>query len=351
MPDGEHGGMVTDDAGTSGLRIPAAALKDLYVPSPALYWADLLVSAGAGWVAFAVACASHNDLLTMASLVLSILLLYRAHLFIHELSHAARRIPGFSPVWNLVAGFPLLVPSCFAVGVHAHHHNRRIYGTARDPEYLPFAFSRLLILRFVLLTLTFPELMALRFLLAAPVAMLIPSLQRFLERKATSLAMNPLFVREVREAEHRTIMLQQAGLLALWVPFLGLLGSGILPVSVGWCWLAMATGASFLNGIRTLGAHDYLGKGPEFDRLGQVHDSIDIPGRWWTGLWAPVGHRYHALHHLVPALPYHNLGIAYQRLAAANALASPLAVSQRDSLLGTIAKLWSRAGGTVRDPA
>jgi fatty acid desaturase len=43
-------------------------------------------------------------------------------------------------------------------------------------------------------------------------------------------------------------------------------------------------------------------------------DSIDTPGAVWTELWAPVGLRYHALHHYFPGIPYHNLGLAYRRL-------------------------------------
>ena len=35
-----------------------------------------------------------------------------------------------------------------------------------------------------------------------------------------------------------------------------------------------------------------------------------------AGLWAPVGLRYHALHHLLPSLPYHSLGEAHRRLSA-----------------------------------
>ena len=31
-------------------------------------------------------------------------------------------------------------------------------------------------------------------------------------------------------------------------------------------------------------------------------------------MWAPVGLRYHALHHLFPTLPYHNLKAAHEYL-------------------------------------
>jgi fatty acid desaturase len=52
------------------------------------------------------------------------------------------------------------------------------------------------------------------------------------------------------------------------------------------------------------------------DREGQLRDSIDTPGAVWTELWAPVGLRYHALHHYFPGIPYHNLRKAWQRLSA-----------------------------------
>ncbi|SKU50818.1 putative fatty acid desaturase [Mycobacteroides abscessus subsp. abscessus] len=34
-------------------------------------------------------------------------------------------------------------------------------------------------------------------------------------------------------------------------------------------------------------------------------------------LWAPVGLRFHAVHHFFPQLPYHQLGEARRRLMAA----------------------------------
>ena len=67
---------------------------------------------------------------------------------------------------------------------------------------------------------------------------------------------------------------------------------------------------SFFNTLRVLGAHEYESDGQPRDRFEQLQDSIDTPGGPWTELWAPVGLRYHALHHYFPGIPYHNLGKA-----------------------------------------
>ena len=81
-------------------------------------------------------------------------------------------------------------------------------------------------------------------------------------------------------------------------------------------WCGVSACAALVNALRTLGAHHYESTGTPLDREGQLIDSIDTPGAWWTGLWAPVGLRYHALHHYFPGIPYHNLGTAYRRLIA-----------------------------------
>lgn len=322
-----------------------STLHDLQTPSPTIYWSDLLASAAAGWGAFAVACTVGNGRIAAIAAALAIVLLYRAYLFIHELSHAARHIPGFVGAWNVVAGFPLLVPSCMAVGVHAAHHRPSTYGTAEDPEYLPFGRSRAHILRFLAVCFAFPWLMALRFLVAGPVGLFVPPLRRALERHATSLAMNASYVRTVSAGERRTIFRQQVGLLALWVPLLLLLGMGIWPLRVALVWATVATGVALINGVRTLAAHHYESDGSVRNREEQWADSIDIPGSWWTTIWAPVGHRYHALHHYVPGLPYHNLAAAYRRLSASAAPgggATPGDVSP--GLKASLLRLWSSAG-------
>jgi hypothetical protein len=75
--------------------------------------------------------------------VLAALALYRALLFIHELTHIHKNaLPGFRLVWNLLVGIPMLTPSFMYEGVHTLHHARTRYGTAEDPEYLPLALMK-----------------------------------------------------------------------------------------------------------------------------------------------------------------------------------------------------------------
>src|SRR5690606_21636596 len=110
------------------------------------------------------------------AIVVAALALYRALLFIHELTHLREgALPGFAAAWNLVVGIPLLVPSFTYVGVHLDHHRRSIYGTSADPEYLPLAAGPRRRLVWLLVETAFlPCVFALRFLALAPIGLLVP---------------------------------------------------------------------------------------------------------------------------------------------------------------------------------
>src|SRR4029077_16777418 len=82
-------------------------------------------------------------------------------------------------------------------------------------------------------------------------------------------------------------------------------------------YMAILQPIAIVNSRRTRAAHRYHTDGNTRGKHDQVLDSVDIPGGVYSALWAPVGLRYHALHHHFPTIPYHNLGAAYARLTAA----------------------------------
>jgi fatty acid desaturase len=89
-----------------------------------------------------------------------------------------------------------------------------------------------------------------------------------------------------------------------------------LPLRFFVFWYAVSASISLINSLRTLAAHAYRSDGTPLSREDQLRDSVDSPAPLWGALWAPVGLRFHALHHYFPGIPYHNLGEAYRRLTA-----------------------------------
>jgi fatty acid desaturase len=72
-----------------------------------------------------------------------------------------------------------------------------------------------------------------------------------------------------------------------------------------------------LNYVRNLVAHHYQSDGRPSSYVEQLGDSVNIEGvPVFTELFFPLNLRYHALHHLFPTLPYHNLPQAHRRLLA-----------------------------------
>ncbi len=87
--------------------------------------------------------------------------------------------------------------------------------------------------------------------------------------------------------------------------------------------------------------------------LDQLLDSINYPHRpFLSALWAPLGLRFHALHHVFPSLPYHNLDQAHRRLMAELPADSPYRLTESPSLTASIVQLWqtSLAAGKEASP-
>jgi len=95
-----------------------------------------------------------------------------------------------------------------------------------------------------------------------------------------------------------------------------------------------------LNQARTLVAHLWENEGETMTVTGQYLDSVNVPPPGWvTVLWAPVGLRYHALHHLLPSLPYHALTEAHRRLCAELGAGSTYARSNYPGLFPLLGRL------------
>jgi len=291
-------------------------VRDLHKVSRTIFWSDLILSAVVGWGAFAAAVALPIFSVPMlVATFVAVFCLYRGLCFIHEISHQNRRtLPGFEAVYNALVGFPFLMPSFVYVGVHQSHHKLTTYGTDQDPEYLPFAKSWLMTTVFALEGFAIPAALLLRFLVLTPAGWLSSRFQRWLVVHASSLTMNVKYRRDATPELMKVVRRDSLIIFAGWSGFIALALAGQLPWRFFGVWFLVCSIASFINSLRTLGAHAYESSGEQMDRMGQLRDSIDTPGAFWTELWAPVGLRYHALHHYFPGIPYHNLPEAYRRL-------------------------------------
>lgn len=325
-------------------------VADLHAPNVRVYWSDLLITSAVGWVAFRFGMvAAPFSPIQGAALVIASFALYRSLCFIHELTHLRRgSVRGFETAWNLLVGAPLLMPSFAYVGVHQNHHNLSTYGTVEDPEYLPFSSSHWISVFFVIHSVVIPLALLVRFLVLAPAALLVPRVREWVVVHASSLSMNMAYRRKSTPALVASMRRWELGILALWS------GAGLLAwnFGMGWrllaCWYAVTAFVSVVNTLRTLAAHRYEGSGEPRDRAGQLADSVDVPGSVWTALWAPVGLRYHALHHYFPGIPYHNLRAANQRLVQSLPEDALYRTVSSPSLIDALRGLYRRGKSAAR---
>lgn len=300
------------------LRAAVELTRDLQVARGGVYWTDMLVSAGIGYAALAGAILLANPILAVLSGLIASLSLYRALLFIHELTHIHRdALPGFRLGWNLLVGIPLLTPSLMYEGVHTLHHARTRYGTSDDPEYLPLALMKPWSLPlFVVTSLLLPVALLIRSAVLVPLGAVIPPLRRLVWQRASALSINPDFRRAEPEGGFARLVFWQELGCSLWA--LSVFG---LSLHYGWrpllIALAVISLTALFNQVRTLVAHLWENEGEAMTVTGQYLDSVNVPPPGiWAEIWAPVGLRYHALHHLLPSTPYHSLAEAHRRLYA-----------------------------------
>jgi fatty acid desaturase len=295
--------------------------EDYFRVRPSRYWLDfglsLALAYGFGTLFL---MAPLGSWLQWLAYPLTVFWVYRLGSLIHEvchLQHGEMRL--FKVTWNVVVGVITLAPSPFFTRHHRDHHSRRFYGRRDDPEYIVNVFHRadwLSLAGYTLLIAAFPLLVFLRFLLA-PLTFLTPGLRRWVLRRASALTMNVRYERKLNDFDRRAITSIE---LLCWLRATAMIAAVVIGAT-HWTRLplmySVALGVLLLNQLRLLADHHFESRGRLLDVGDHIMDSCNHTGRdFMTWLLFPFAIRYHALHHLFPSLPYHNLASAHGFLSA-----------------------------------
>lgn len=359
----------TTEVGDFSLSQARSIVGEFFTPNPWIYWPDFLVSWTIGILCFQLvdfpqwitADTSWHWPIRIVCFIISSLLIYRCSLFIHELVHIrAGEFRAFRFVWNLLCGIPFLIPT-FVYYTHLDHHRRKHYGTKEDGEYIPLArLPAWQILFYLSQIFVIPILAIFRFGVLTPLTWISPSIRSWVHKHASSMIMDPTYIRPLPTKKVLTIIRFQEVLVFLFIWFMAIrmfwAGGLLFKEPLPWTFLphVYLTGVFVMaiNALRTLGAHRWTHLGDrEMSFVEQMLDSINYPKNPFIGaLWAPIGLRFHALHHIFPTMPYHALPEAHRRLMRDLPADSPYRLCQADSLREVLATLWRRARESEKLP-
>lgn len=296
-----------------------AADRDFHLVKPAIYWRDMAIGATIAYGSAAVFLGSPAfSPWQVIGYLVAVFWLYRVGSLVHEVCHLGRHecVP-FKVAWNLFVGVPTLTPSTFFTGHHRDHHTQRFYSTPQDPEYVINVCPRgriwNLIFYFSFVAI-FPLLVFTRFILA-PLTFITPGIRDFCLRRLSAFTFNWKYQKSLNKIDRKPFAaLELLCCLRAWcIPSAVFLG--IVP------WTHMVQlymlGASvlILNQLRQLADHHFEGNGDKLSMSEHITDSCNYVGKDpLTWLFFPFAIQYHALHHMFPSMPYHNLASAHEHL-------------------------------------
>ncbi len=301
------------------IREARLAIADLFDRHVLRYWIDLILSMAVGYSSASVYLSPEFSWpARLGALVVAAFALFRVGSFIHEITHMREgEMRAFRAFWDLACGIPMVMPSFFYEN-HIDHHNARHYGTQADGEYVPLGTSTWhQIVLFFSQALVMPLLLFVRFLLS-PLTFITPRVRQWTLERCSSFVFNWHHRLAIPATAPRRswAAIELACCLRCWI-MLAVVWTG----PFDWARLpaiyVLAVAILSLNYLRNLAAHHYRNRGERMTHLEQLEDSVNITGGPLTELFFPLNLRYHALHHLFPSLPYHNLGRAHRRLMAA----------------------------------
>jgi len=295
------------------------AEEDFHRVRPWIYWRDMLLSGTVAYSAAAIFLAAPAfSAWQIGSFFVAVFWLYRVGSLVHEVAHlGGHEMRSFKIAWNLLVGVPTLTPSTFFTGHHRDHHTQRVYGTPQDPEYVINVCPRGSLLNlacYFLVVAIFPLMVFLRFLLA-PLSFITPQVREWVLRNCSSFTLNWKYKRPLSRLDRKTFAALEllCFVRALCIPAAVLIG--LTPWTRMFQLYLLGAAVVVLNQLRQLADHHFEGDGEKLSMSDHIVDSCNYASRDpLTWLFFPFAIQYHALHHLFPSLPYHNLAAAHAYL-------------------------------------
>jgi fatty acid desaturase len=296
------------------------ATDDPFRVRPWRYWADFLLSIVCAYGAATVYLISPlGSWPQLVAFPIAAFWLYRLGSLVHEVCHlGSHEMRVFKVAWNVLVGTFTLTPSPFFTRQHRDHHSMKMYGTPEDPEYVANVMEGGNLRSFFGYTaymLVFPLLVFLRFLLA-PLSFLHPRLRELVLERGSSLTLNTRYRRKLTPFDRRAIFAVEVLCFLRAAAIPATIAFGYAPISRIPLLYALALATFFMNQMRQLADHHFEGDGTPVSVEDHILDSCNFTGKDpLTLLFFPFAIRFHALHHLFPSLPYHNLEAAHAHLA------------------------------------
>ncbi len=294
-------------------------LKPFQKLSPATFFADLIGTAVLAWGALAMLAVTPLGPMTAFWFLLAYIGFFRGHAFIHEVVHFRKKITGLGPLYNVLFGFANRAPY-YIHDPHQFHHLPTTFGTAKDPEYLVLAGKGTFYFFLPILSAPFlPLILLVRFGILPLFSWAFPRAWRVhLYHHLSTLVVNPAYVRDLRSDEDLAVALRQDTACALYlVAWVALGVTGVLPIAFFVWMYVVIVATTLVNIYRARVAHRYDNhSGERLSPFAALRDSTCVEGSVLDILWAPIGLKYHSMHHIAPSIPYHNLARAHAFLKA-----------------------------------
>lgn len=321
--------------------------RNFHHVKPWIYWRDTFIGATIAYTSATIFLAAPAfSPLQCVSFVFAVFWLYRIGSMVHEVAHlGGHELTGFKVAWNILVGVPTLTPSTFFTGHHRDHHTQRVYGTPQDPEYVINVCERGNALQFAcyfLFVAIFPLLVFVRFLIA-PLTFIHPRVREYVLRHWSAFTFNWRYERPLGRLNRPVFAALEllCSLRALAIPAAVLLG--LTPWSRMFQLYLLGATVVTLNQLRQMADHHFESQGDKLSMADHILDSCNYVGRDpLTWLLFPMAIQYHALHHLFPSMPYHNLAGAHSYLMRTLPSQSPYRTLEQPGWWSVAGKMLKR---------